>query len=155
MSKDEQIELPKKRAKPDADFDITPMIDCVFLLLFFFMVTSKMDRSSTIVQPLAINGENLVPDKLVIVTAAVTPAGEASFFLGDSTRPEKLIPGDLKAQEEALGKYIEQEVAQRPDTTGILIKADGKLKEKYIALFGKAAQAHGGGRKLYAGIQQQ
>lgn len=30
------------RKTPEADLDITPMIDCVFLLLIFFMVTSTM-----------------------------------------------------------------------------------------------------------------
>ncbi len=155
MTKDDHIQLSQKPAKQDSDFDITPMIDCVFLLLFFFMVTSKMDRSSTIVQPLAINGENLTPERLVIVSAAINAAGEASFYYGDSTRPERLVPGDAKVQEDAIGKYIQQQVAQRPDAIGILIKADGKLKEKYITLFGRAAAAFGGGRKLYAGIQQQ
>ena len=33
----------KKKKNEDADLDITPMIDVVFLLLIFFMVTSTMD----------------------------------------------------------------------------------------------------------------
>jgi biopolymer transport protein ExbD len=32
----------KGRKSPEADLDITPMIDCVFLLLIFFMVSSTM-----------------------------------------------------------------------------------------------------------------
>ena len=154
MSVEDSLDIKKQRTKHDGDFDITPMIDCVFLLLFFFMVTSKMDRSSSILQPLAVNGENLAPEKLVIVSAAVNSNGEADFFLGDTTKPDQLVGGDPKAQEEAIGKFIEQEIASRPDTIGILIKADGKLKEKYVSLVGKAAAAHGGGRKLYAGVQE-
>jgi biopolymer transport protein ExbD len=154
MSVEDSLDIKKQRTKHDGDFDITPMIDCVFLLLFFFMVTSKMDQSSTIVQPLAVNGENLAPEKLVIISAAVNANGEADFFLGNSTKPDQQVLGDAKAQEEAIGKYIEMQVSQRPDTIGILIKADGKLKEKYVTMVGKAAAAFGGGRKLYAGVQE-
>ncbi|MEQ1829256.1 MAG: biopolymer transporter ExbD, partial [Pirellula sp.] len=33
---------PKKRKGFDAEFDITPMIDVVLLLLIFFMVSARM-----------------------------------------------------------------------------------------------------------------
>lgn len=151
-----KIDLKSRRTKHDGDFDITPMIDCVFLLLFFFMVTSKMDQQSSIEQPLTVNGVNLPPEKLVIVSAAIGPSGEALFYLGDTTKADRQVPsGEIAVIEDAIKKYVELEVSQRPDVQGILIKADGKLKQKYAAMFYRAATASAGGRKLYAGTQQE
>ncbi|MCA9070991.1 MAG: biopolymer transporter ExbD [Planctomycetaceae bacterium] len=46
----------KKREDSEADLDITPMIDVVFLLLIFFMVTSTMQDPQTNDPPPAENG---------------------------------------------------------------------------------------------------
>ena len=46
----------RKQEEPDAGVDMTPMIDCVFLLLIFFMVCatmSKVDQTPEVVLPIA------------------------------------------------------------------------------------------------------
>jgi len=46
----------RRSAEPDAGIDMTPMIDCVFLLLIFFMCTatmSKVDMAAAVVLPVA------------------------------------------------------------------------------------------------------
>jgi hypothetical protein len=44
---EDQGETTRQRKKVDDEIDITPMIDCVFLLLIFFMVTSTMKGTRT------------------------------------------------------------------------------------------------------------
>ena len=46
----------RKPDDPEANVDMTPMIDCVFLLLIFFMVSatmSKVDQTPEVVLPIA------------------------------------------------------------------------------------------------------
>ncbi|MEM9702280.1 MAG: biopolymer transporter ExbD, partial [Planctomycetota bacterium] len=47
---------PAKEKRKELDFDITPMIDVVFLLLIFFMVSSTMQEPTTSDPPPARNG---------------------------------------------------------------------------------------------------
>ena len=139
----------------DDEIDITPMIDCVFLLLFFFMVTSKIDRQSPVEMPRVVNTVEVAPNKIVVVTAKFDVGGEAILYLGDGVSPDKAVVGELKEQEERIRQYIELEVSQRPDVTGIMLKADGKVKQKYVAMFSRAAATGGGGRTLYYGVEEE
>ncbi len=50
--------LGRKRKRDDPDMDITPMIDVVFLLLIFFMVTSTMQGTPDRDIPPSISGTN-------------------------------------------------------------------------------------------------
>jgi len=43
------MRLSAKRAREDADVPLTPLIDCVFLLLIFFLVTSMLKRWEMII----------------------------------------------------------------------------------------------------------
>jgi biopolymer transport protein ExbD len=52
---DEPAPLEKKK-RPEEEMDITPMIDITFLLLIFFVVTSKMDPTKMGEIPKAENG---------------------------------------------------------------------------------------------------
>ena len=71
----------KKQEEPDASVDMTPMIDCVFLLLIFFMVCatmSKVDQTPEVVLPIA--PKAAIPDDLrgrgvVNIVPLGTPVG--------------------------------------------------------------------------------
>jgi biopolymer transport protein ExbD len=152
---DTKIHLHQKPPKADDEIDITPMIDVVFLLLFFFMVTSKIDRQSPVEMPQAVHGVDVIPRKTVIVTAKLAPGGETTLYLGDGISEDKALAGELIDQEEQIRKYIEQEIAQRPDVTGIMLKADAKVRQRYVAVFGRAAAAAGGGRPMYFGVEEE
>lgn len=152
---DTKLELKRKRTKADDEIDITPMIDCVFLLLFFFMVTSKIDRQSPVEMPAVVNAVDVAPNKTVVITAKFDSGGDAILFLGDGDDANRAVSGDLKDQEQKIRQYIEQEVASRPEVTGIMLKADGKVKQKYVAVFTRAANDGGGGRMLYYGVEDE
>ena len=151
---DAQLEL-RVRKKEDADLDMTPMIDITFLLLAFFVVVSKMDRQTPIDQPKAVNGAMIPPKKAIVIAATLAADGEANIFMGDTTDEGKMVSGDLKEQEEQLKKYIESEASARPDVLGVLLKADGKVKQKYIAMVNRATTQADIERPLYVGTEQE
>ena len=58
----------KKKKKDEAELDITPMIDVVFLLLIFFMVTSTMDDQKAANVPPAKHGVGADANKATIIS---------------------------------------------------------------------------------------
>src|SRR6188768_1936042 len=60
--------LTRRRKLEEADMDITPMIDMTFLLLIFFIVTSKMGPKAGIELPPAKHGTAAVEKNNVILT---------------------------------------------------------------------------------------
>lgn len=51
--------LPRRRLTEDSELDMTPMIDCVFLLLIFFTVTSRPDQATSVELPPARYGKGV------------------------------------------------------------------------------------------------
>jgi biopolymer transport protein ExbD len=56
----------RKRSLEEAEMDITPMIDCTFLLLIFFLVTSKMKPELAVDLPKAKHGAVVVEQSSII-----------------------------------------------------------------------------------------
>lgn len=87
----------RKREIEEVSFQITPMIDVVFLLLIFFMVTQKITE-----QKLA------VPVKLPMAISAVSPErtpreiinidGEGNYYIGDRKSTTKQVLAHLKVR---------------------------------------------------------
>ena len=86
-----------RRKRDEADFDITPMIDVVFLLLIFFMVSSTMQPPSPADAPPARNGQGLSASGTINVTLLPERAGEYEV---------KLPNGDTVPLGEALEKKL-------------------------------------------------
>ena len=73
-----------KRTGDDADLDITPMIDVVFLLLIFFMVTSTMQGTPDLDIPPAKHGTGVDTKTSVEITInAPASPGEVPVFMHD------------------------------------------------------------------------
>ena len=70
---------PSKKA--DVDLNITPLIDVVFLLLIFFMVSTTFDRSSEINITLPQASEEYTQAKPESVKVAIDPRGRV--FVND------------------------------------------------------------------------
>ena len=74
----------RKPDEPEANVDMTPMIDCVFQLLIFFMVCatmSKVDQTPEVVLPIAPKAavpENPVGRGVVNIVPLGTPVGEGA-----------------------------------------------------------------------------
>ena len=86
----------KKKKKDEAELDITPMIDVVFLLLIFFMVTSTMDEQKAANVPPAVHGVGADANKATIVSVlADSGGGNARVVLGDSSDGEEVVNLEL------------------------------------------------------------
>ena len=75
----------RKKKKDEADLDITPMIDVVFLLLIFFMVTSTMQGTPDKDVPPSTSGDNAVTEGFLLlsVLAPKSPTSEGEVKIGD------------------------------------------------------------------------
>lgn len=107
----------KKTDNPDLDVDMTPMIDCVFLLLVFFMVVatmSKVDLTPEIELPVA--PKSAVPEDVrargvvnILPLGATTTAGQTV----DLSTPF-MVSGEL-VDDRGLREAIAERLKQEPE----------------------------------------
>jgi biopolymer transport protein ExbD len=128
------------RFMSDAEMDITPMIDMVFLLLIFFLVASKIDQATSVKLPPARHGIAVAQENAVIVIVK-KGAGDSVVVARRDGSP---FAAEVAAQDEEIGAYVEAGLAgsppfERPMDT-IILKAEGNVKEGDVA---RVAQAIG------------
>ena len=128
--------LAPREALEDTEMDITPMIDITFLLLIFFIVSSKMDPSSNVPLPPAETGVAIPVKASVIISVGPGDTAEApaKVYKGDGINPEFAFPdGDLVAQEEEIAAYVEDAMAEDPTLLYVLIKAAKGIKYREVS----------------------
>ncbi len=102
----------------DQDFDITPMIDVVFLLIVFFMVVAA-EITEKIEVELPEADKSVVPDDTGRrLEVSVTSAGDA--YVG-------MIPVD----QQELGERIRVMLSEQPDSK-VFLRADALTPHKYV-----------------------
>ena len=134
---------PRKRPIETGDMDITPMIDCTFLLLIFFLLTSTTTSRSAVPLPMAKHGAEAAEADAIIITVARSSAGEAQIFLADDTKPNHAAGGTPEDQEAAIRKYLTEESAKvnrvsKQPRRNVLIKAAVGLKQREVDRIEKA-----------------
>jgi biopolymer transport protein ExbD len=117
--------LKQRRMPDDAEIDMTPMIDCVFLLNIFFILTYIPDPASAVNPPPSSTGVAIDPRRAVVVTIAEGPTGAAVVYLGEDKKGAPL-PDDENSQREALLQYLQAGASE--GKTYYLIKADRAVK---------------------------
>ncbi|MDB5386601.1 MAG: hypothetical protein JWM11_2247 [Planctomycetaceae bacterium] len=119
---DEESLTPPKRAL-DGELDLTSLIDVVFLLLIFFMVSSTMKGTPDVDTPQAHFGTGVVEKTASIVTVLRDgPGGPPMIILGDGRGPE----GNL----DDVHDYISQ--AAREGKTHVIIKAERDIPHGFV-----------------------
>ena len=98
------LRTKKRQSKGfDSEFDITPMIDVVLLLLIFFMVSAKMAPQNVVKLPGAKYGDMAAMyDAIVLV---VRPGG--SDVASVSTPTGKKFSNDPSVQSAEIAEYVE------------------------------------------------
>ena len=122
----------KKQEEPEASVDMTPMIDCVFLLLIFFMVCatmSKVDQTPEVVLPIA--PKAAIPDDLrgrgvVNIVPLGTPVGGGAT----SESTPFIIYGQV-TDEPGLMKTIAERRATEPELR-IYMRVDRNAEFKIV-----------------------
>ena len=129
--------LSKRRKSEDADLDITPMIDMVFLLLIFFLVSSTPDQKTAIELPEARHGVAVTQHDSVIFTLAEGGLGTAPAFAADGRIPGTELPEESQARSSRVQELVEQ--GFRENKTSVVIKGDKNVAYRDVAELIKAA----------------
>lgn len=121
--------LAKEKDQEGAgEIDLTPMLDVVFILLIFFIVTSVFVKEAgyEVLRPIASTAETIEVDPILI---AVSPAGEI-WMDGDV-----VIPRNIRLR-------IEQRLSEAPNA-GVVIQADQAAQNQYVLQILNAAREAG------------
>ena len=140
--------LPVKQSDDDAHFDITAMIDLVFMMNIYFMVTALTAALAEIALPEA---EHCLPadsEGAVIVTVTANADGDPLVFLGDG---EVGSPLDRDRQSHDIPAAIEQALAGRHNT--VIIKAAHNVRHKAVAEVARLA-AENQDINLHLGVRE-
>lgn len=95
----------------DEDYDLTPMIDIVFLLIAFFMVVAKMIDDTKIDIKIPIADQSMIPEKSPHrVTISIPAGGEEVYWgpqkMGDPTEITPLVKSYYEAKGDLLEVYV-------------------------------------------------
>ena len=116
------MRLPRLGSHRSVQFNVTPLIDVVFLLIIFFLVSSHLARQETQVEialPTASSGREPTPTKFARVTINV---------LSDGTL---LLGSDFVVADE-VGRRLEVERHQTSDDLEVRIRADRQIAYRHI-----------------------
>lgn len=146
----------RKSQLEESEMDITPMIDCTFLLLIFFIVCSNIGKSASVDLPKAKYGIP-VPSKISVILTVAKGDGEmAAVYKGDGVEPETLIAsGSPQEQEDAISQYVEENFDSKGDRPFVLIKAEKGLKHREVSRVAKAAARTSDVTELYVAVMEQ
>jgi len=111
-----------ERPALDDEMDITPMIDMVFLLLIFFILTSKMTGEKTYPVPPAKNGSAVVIKNCVSILVSRGSGGNPVVARGDGTT----FSEDPELQAAEIAEYIQLEL-ETGGKSEVLVRAEGNV----------------------------
>jgi biopolymer transport protein ExbD len=129
------------------EFDITAMVDLVFMMNIYFLVTFVTVALSEVNLPAASHVSALNKDTAVIITVTRSPDGKGSLvYLGDGTKGDAVR--DTREQAERVQALVEQGVGT--GLKDVLIKAEKNVKLGDVFRLASAA-ASVEGVKLHVG----
>jgi biopolymer transport protein ExbD len=107
------------------------MIDCVFLLLIFFIVCSVMDQQSPIDLAQARHGKAVGEREAIIIEVREGGLDAAPVYLPLGPSGE-LLPPEPERRRQRILEYIQDEQA-REDKRDVLIKADRNVAHRDVS----------------------
>jgi biopolymer transport protein ExbD len=144
--------VPRRPAHDEAKFDITAMIDLVFMMNIFFLVTSVTAALAEIDLPAAKHCAPSDRDTSVLITLlAAGDQGPCRVFLGDADEGPALAEGE--AEERAVREAVEAGV--RADKKTVLIKAEKNVRLRDVSRIGGVAVSVPGIELKLAVIEQE
>ena len=151
---DKHVGMPeisqRKRPKFDSEIEIAPLIDIVFLLLIFFLVTSTMSRQSSIDLPETEYG--MAVSERNATTISVEGKGtDIRIYIGDNINGEPL-PDLTEPQETALAQAVE--AGSLEGKTALVIKADRDVHAGEIARIIRVATSAVDGLDIYMATEE-
>lgn len=124
------MRLPRKQ-EDDVGFQLAPMIDMTFLLLVFFMVTTKISKEQV-----------KVDIRLPVASNAVIPADISNRDIISIDGAGEYWIGQKPAGKKELGEYLKKRFEKAPPLK-IYVRADSATPGKKIKEFMKLASEAG------------
>jgi biopolymer transport protein ExbD len=112
--------IAKRKAGDDVSFQLAPMIDMTFLLLIFFMVTTKITKE-----------QKKLDIALPVAAAAQTPDDFSGREIINLDEQGRVYVGDRMLSEKELKAYMKQRLIDFPPLR-IYIRADARTQAKEI-----------------------
>jgi biopolymer transport protein ExbD len=139
-----------KRKEPDAEIDITPMIDIVFLLLIFFVVTSKMQPQQVTDLPKARHGEGIASKQWIVINVKRGDGDAAEVSRKDGSA----FSSDKDEQAQQIEDYVKEGIDQGMKL--VVIRAEGSVKTGEISRIRTAVSASlEEGEEINIAVQEQ
>lgn len=113
----------KKVREFDGEFDITPMIDVVLLLLIFFIVTARMEPKIVSELPKAKNGDVAAGEEAIVLHVKRAGDGTMQVYGGDGKR----FNGAIEQIEQDIEDYVRRGV-ENEKRNFVLIRGEPKVK---------------------------
>jgi biopolymer transport protein ExbD len=151
---EEDEPLIRKAQTPDAEMDITPMIDVTFLLLIFFLVCSTADQQSSVELPKAKFGIGIGKEKSVIITVAGDGMDSAPVYLGDGKLESSRLTNDPEEQSQLIVEAVTKGL-QQDNKEGVLIKADRNVAYREVNRVVKSISQVEGARIYLAVLESE
>ncbi len=138
--------LPRRSLQDDANFDITAMIDLVFMMNIFFLVTSLTKSAAEVDLPQA---SYCIPadesECVIILVRSGSDPGTPDVSIFDESGEHKLSPEEY---EERIRSAVEQAVEQNKKK--VLIKAESKVLLGHVVRVSSLATAAEGVEPFFA-----
>ncbi len=117
----------KNRNANRRSIDMTPMIDCVFQLLLFFMVASRFDEESKVSGEGALDAH--LPDAVAAMPMVMRPK---EMIVNVNSRGEFYVGGEMHSEAQ-LGMRLQRAEINNPGNQPVVIRGDERSDWKYIA----------------------
>lgn len=130
-----EVEEEFLRSRPpnmDDELDITPMIDITFLLLIFFLVSSKMNAEQTVDLPKARHGSVIAGKESVIILMKRGDGDQAQVQKSDGSDFDL----DLEQQNAEIAEYVQ--AGLDAGKKHVIIKAEGTVRHGEIGRVSEA-----------------
>jgi biopolymer transport protein ExbD len=142
--------LPRRSDEEPPEFDITAMVDLVFLMNLYFLVTFLSVVMNKLALPPADHVSPLNADTAVVVSLARSLDGESvTVYVGDDEKAEPI--NDVAEQEERVKSAIEDGIAA--GKTAVLLKAESKVR--LADLFRISSLVAGNDLKLHVAVLER
>lgn len=125
MDVDEAFLKPRPQSLDD-EMDITPMIDITFLLLIFFLVSSKMNAEQAVDLPKARHGGVVAGKESVIILVKRGTGDQAEVLKGDGSA----FSSDVDQQNAEIAEYVQLGIDA--GKKHVIIKAEGNVRHGEI-----------------------
>jgi biopolymer transport protein ExbD len=117
----------KHGMEEDNEVDMTPMIDCIMLLLIFFMTTSKMNSQGLVQTPEARFGGSVDPKFAIVVSLFEGKGGKDTMVvLGDGQPDVGKRP--IAKNENEIREYIRTGMRERKIT--VVLKGEERVPNR-------------------------